>query len=109
MKVTITQEEGRGEDEHSSCDMIRGCRVRVRAKIGHFLKFFIGLTEMWDAKITDNDHLNGKISKYLFSDLFLLVHAPVQCHGHQSHHPEGSVCTAMTGIEKIEEGNLKLR
>ena len=98
--MTITQEEGRGEDEHSSCDMIRGCRVRARAKIGHFLKFFIGLTEMWDAKLLTMIIIMGKISKYLFSDLFLLVHAPVQCHGHHSYHPGRSVCTAVTGIER---------
>ena len=63
---------------------------------------------MWDEKLLTMMHLNGQNLEISFSDLFLFVHAPVQCHGHQSHHPEGSVCTAMTGIEKIEEGNFKI-
>ena len=66
--MTITEEEGRGEDEHSSCDMIRGCCVCARAKIGHFLKFFIGLAEMWDAKLLTMIILMGK-----FRGIFLVV------------------------------------
>ena len=78
----------------------------MHAQKSAIFQFFIGLAEMWDAKLLTMIILMAKSRDIFLVVCFLLVHAPVQCHGHQGHHPEGSVCTAMTGIEKIEEGNF---